>query len=178
MKQKHFAALALTAWLGVVAWVGSMILAKPQAFPSAFSDADDSVAAQIQLEIQQADQLGAALMALDASKPATASASIIALTPAAPTAAAPGEGGAPGIDGAAPGAPAARVVSFIISGAGLASRAMIDGVMVGAGARLGDGAVVRSISARSVVIRDSEGVMHTLAVRAPGDTAPTMETTP
>jgi hypothetical protein len=169
MKQKQFAALALAAWLGVVGWVGSMILAKPQAFPAGFSDTDDSLAAQIQLEIQQSEQVGAALTALEAPKPALASASIIALTPAAPSVAATAAGGATTTDGVAAGAPAERVVSFILSGAGLASRAMIDGVLVGAGARLGDGAVVRSIGPRTVVIRDAEGVLHTLTVRAPGE---------
>lgn len=172
MKPKQFAAIALAAWLAVVGWVGSMILAKPQAFPAGFNDADESVAAQIQLEIQQAEQIRAALATLEAPEPSVATAPIIALTPAAPSPGAATEGGVAGVAGGAGGAPAERVVSFILSGDGLASRAMINGVLVGAGARLDDGAVVRRIGPRSVVIRDAEGVTHTLAVRVPGEPTP------
>lgn len=170
MKQKQFAALSLMAWLAVVGWVGSMILVKPQAFPAGFAEADGAVAAQIQREIQQADALGAALGVLQATPRGMGEATIIAMppTPVAADLAA----GAASPTGTLEGGPAPRVVSLILSGAGIAARAMIDGVLVGTGARLDDGAVVRRIEPRTVLIRDTEGVMHTLALRTPGEPGP------
>jgi hypothetical protein len=101
--------------------------------------------------------------------PPKAAPSVDATTGLAASNGAPGNAG---LDGA-PAAP--RIVSLIISGAGMAPRAMIDGALVGPGARLGDGAVVSRIEARAVHIRDGEGVMHRLALRLPGD-PPTMPT--
>lgn len=185
MKQKQFAALALAAWLGVVGWVGTMILGKPQAFPPSYAETDNAMAAQIGLEIQQADALALALTALESPPRAVTGTAIIAVPPKAAPAVDPATGlaasgassAATSLD-AAPAAP--RVVSMIISGVGLSPRAMIDGTLVGPGARLGDGAVVRRIEARAVHIRDEDGVMHRLALRLPGDPppAPTPEGSP
>lgn len=170
MKQKQFAALSLVAWLAVVGWVGSMILAKPQAFSAGFAEADGALAAQIQLEIQQADALAVALGAIQTSPRRADEPSIIALPPT------PEEAGLVTGTGSTAGTAAdetaTRVVSLIISGAGMVSRAMIDGVLVETGARLGDGAVVRRIEPRTVLIRDTEGVTHTLALRTPGEPGP------
>ncbi len=182
MKPKQFALVALVGWLGVASWVGSMILAKPQAFPTGYAEADGAVAAQIELEIQQADALGVSLTSLQQTPRDIATAAIIAVPPKSGSETTDADRSAAASDGFAVAAseagPAPRIVSFIISGAGMAPQAMIDGVLVGKGARLHDGAVVRRIDPRAVQIRDSEGKTHTLAVRVPGEAAPSKEGTP
>lgn len=182
MKPKQFALVALVGWLGVAGWVGSMILAKPQAFPTGSAEADGALAAQIELDIQQAEALGASLTSLQQAPRGPAAAAIIALPPQrgsdmADTDAPSAAGGGFAVAAEEAG-PAPRVVSFIISGAGMAPQAMIDGVLVGTGARLADGAVVRRIDPRAVLIRDREGHTHTLAVRVPGEAEPPKEGTP
>jgi len=163
VKQKQFAAIALAAWLAVVAWVGSMILAKPQAFSGNPSDTDGAAAAQIEQQIQRADRTRTALATLDSPERSVAGAQIVALAPTA----APAQNG--GVDGTGVGEPGERVVSFIISGDSVASRALIDGRLVGRGARLGDGAIVRRIDSQSVRIEDANGVTQTLLLRLPND---------
>ena len=166
MRAKHYAAAALVAWLAVVGWVGSMVVGKPQAFIGGFGDTDAATAAQIQLEIQRAEQVGAALQALAAAPAPAWTGGIVAEPPPRPET----EGGAgPGTLAASAGGPAERVVSMILSGASIATRAMIDGRLVGAGARLDDGAIVRSIGPRSVRIQEADGTLRTLALRTPGD---------
>lgn len=175
MKQKQYAALALLAWLGVVGWVGSMILAKPQAFAGSMAQADATVAAQIELEIQRVQRTRDALTAMQPTGLSVAATDVIALPPETTTLE---DGSVVSANPSAPldAPPPPRVVSFIISGAGMRSRAMIDGVLVSPGERLADGAIVRRIDARSVRIEDSEGKQHTIALRLPGD-APEATTT-
>jgi hypothetical protein len=173
MRPKHHASLALAAWLAVVGWVGSMVVGKPQAFFGAYAETDGAMAAQIQLEIQRAEQVRGALAAL-ASQAAlrVPPAGVVAESPPAPEASGSGLAGTGGAAaGAATGAnaPQGRTVSMILSGVGLSTRAMIDGRMVGAGARLDDGGIVRSIGPRSVRIEESDGRMTTLALRTPGE---------
>ena len=170
MKPKQLALFALVAWIGVTAWVGSMVLAKPRAFPTGYADADESVTAQIQLEIQQIEALAAALSTLQQVPRTASSGPIIALPPGGGRGTGRAAEAASGFAVAASDAePAPRVVTFILSGEGIAAKAMIDGVLVGTGARLGDGAVVRRIDPRVVHIRDAEGVPHALPVRTPSE---------
>ncbi len=165
MRQKHFAALALVIWLGVVAWVSSMVVVKPQVFGGQSLEADGAVAEQIRRELQQADQMRAALATLNAPVRTAAVGQIVALPPTMAQA----EAEAVTIDGSPLAEPGVRVVSFIISGDSVASRAMIDGKIVGRGARLSDGTVVRSIGSQAVRLEDSSGQIQTLEVRLPSD---------
>ncbi len=163
MKPKHYALLALAVWGAVVGWVGSMILAKPQAFPAYAADADGMAAAQVQQQVALAGRAAEALARLREVPPALPSGPLVALPPPPPP-------GTATPDGAAiVAAPVPRVVSLIVSGEGLRPRAMIDGVLVGTGATLPDGAVVRSIGPRAVRLVDADGKAVTLALRTPGD---------
>ena len=51
MKRKYSAALALLLWLGVVAWVSAMIVAKPSVRRAFGDDSDSAQIAQLQLEL-------------------------------------------------------------------------------------------------------------------------------
>ncbi len=178
MKPKQFALLALVAWIAVVGWVGSMVLGKPAALAGRGNDVDTDTAVRLQADVQRTEQVRSALAALVAAPARVASATIVALPPTeriAATGAGTADGNATGVD---PNAPAARVLAFIVSGRDLRPRAMIDGTLVGPGARLADGAIVRHIGARSVRIEDSEGQQHTLALRTPGEAGPTPEGSP
>lgn len=177
MKPKQFALVALVVWLAVAGWIGSMILAKPAASSSVGSDVDTSTAMRLEADLRRTEQARAALNGLVEAPFRTAGSSIIALPPAR----AAGAAGTTGTtaDGALPpGSPSPRVLAFIVSGPDLRPRAMIDGALVGPGARLPDGAIVRHIGARAVRIEDGEGRMHTLALRTPGDGAKKAEGTP
>lgn len=172
MTPKQFALLALVAWLAVAGWIGSMILAKPAALSRAGSDMDTGTAMRIEADLRRTDQARTTLAALVAAPVRVAGPSIIALPPARGVGAA-ALGAASGEDALAPGAPPARTLAFIVSGRDLRPRAMIDGALVGAGARLPDGAIVRHIGARAVRIEDGEGQMHTLVLRTPGEAGAT-----
>ncbi|HAI58824.1 MAG TPA: hypothetical protein DCM32_02980 [Xanthomonadaceae bacterium] len=170
MRPKHYAALALLAWLAVVGWVGSMVAGKPRAFVGGFGDADAVVAGQIQLEIQRVEQVRTALQALAAAAPPPAQAAGVVAEP--PPMPGTEDGAGPGTALAAVSRPGDRVVSLILSGASIATRAIVDGRMVGPGTRLDDGAIVRSIGPRSVRIEEADGTQRTLALRTPGDPPP------
>lgn len=175
MKHKQFAAIALIAWLAVVGWVASMILAKPQAFAGGFTEADGMFAAQIEQDIVNADRMTMALASLEAPPAIVAGPRIVAEPPAQATTDGVRSHAA---GGGADGEIVERMVSFIISGDGFAARAMIDGNLVGRGARLPDGAIVRGIDARSVRIEGPDGQTRTVPMRSPGDAATTPESKP
>lgn len=173
MKPKQFALLALLAWLAVAGWIGSMILAKPAALSRVGSDVDTGTAMRIEADLRRTDQARMTLEGLVAAPVRVAGPSIIALPPAR-SIGATALGTTSGEGALAPDAPPGRTLAFIVSGRDLRPRAMIDGTLVGAGARLQDGAIVRHIGARTVRIEDGEGRMHTLVLRTPGETGATV----
>lgn len=159
MKLKYSASLALALWLGVVAWVSAMIVAKPSV-QRAYADGDDSAAiAQLQLDINRNRQM---LAALDALRTDAATADGLAVAPA--PAALPGAGT---IATGEPGLPAqGHRVSMILS-TERGRRAVVDGQLARPGTRLADGSRVRAITADRVLLEDPAGQRLTLRMPAP-----------
>ena len=164
MKHKHAAVVALAAWLGVVGWVGAMIVAKPTAFGGYSADGDAAAAAELQQRILHNENTRAALAALRSVRGAASPAPLVA---PAPSAAEIEAEALAAIEGA-PGAPApqARVLSMIISSNRL-QQAVIDGELVARGAELADGSRVRAIGSNWVRLEDARGRATRLELRQP-----------
>ena len=161
MKLKYSASLALALWLCLVAWGSAMIVAKPSV-SRAYADEEGSTAiAQLQLNI---DQNRKALDALDAL--ALAPAAAIASSPAVtPSSAAPA---GPEADEGVPAEPVivSHQLTLILS-TDQGRRAIVDGQLVQAGARLADGSRVRVIDRDHVSLDTSAGERLTLRLPAP-----------
>lgn len=158
MKLKYSASLALTLWLGVVAWVSAMIVAKPSV-TRAYADGDDSATiAQLQLDISHNRQLLASLDALAAHG-----------SSAAGPAVAPGSATMASVDPATGGtgpAAAPHTLSLILS-SDRGRRALVDGQWASIGNRLADGSQVRAIGAAHVLLEDPTGQRIELRMPTP-----------
>lgn len=159
MKLKYSASLALALWLGVVAWVSAMIVAKPSV-TRAYADGDDSATiAQLQLDINRNRQLLASLDALASSNGYGGDGPVVA----------PGSAATASIDPAT-GEPGATVVSHTLSlilSSDRGRRALVDGQWASPGSRLADGSRVRAIGASHVLLEDPAGQRLELRMPAP-----------
>lgn len=159
MKVKYSASLALVLWLGVVAWVSAMIVAKPSVIRS-FPDEDDSAAiAQLQITLNQNRSMLAAIDALDAVQ-----ADSLRGLAVAPGNDKPGSAARAG-EGAEEATPDHQLT--LIVSEGRRRRAIIDGQLAGTGSRLADGSHVRAIGKDHVVIEDVLGQPMTLRLPPP-----------
>lgn len=157
MKLKHSATFALALWMGVVAWVGAMVVAKPTAFSGQQADQDGAVAAQLQQQVAHGARLQQALSELARPRRLSTGATIIA--------AAPQNAGVDGTDTAGM-AIGTRTVTLIMA-VDRARRALIDGEWVQRGSRLPDGSRVLAIGTDRVRIEDADGQPQVLKMRPP-----------
>lgn len=165
MKLKHSAVLALVLWLGVVAWVGAMIVAKPTVFGRYGADSDAASAAALQQQVVHNDEMRRALSRMAALRRGTMTEVAVAPAPSAAEA----EALALAASGAAPVRTApAHVLSLIVSSDRL-QQAVIDGELVARGAQLEDGLRVRAIGTNWVRLQDAKGRTQTLTLRSPGE---------
>lgn len=158
MKSKHYSALALALWTGVVAWVGMMVVDKPVVLGPQQADGDDAVTAQLQQQIAQATRLQQGLRRLAGGGATYLAQRLVEEAPAAAN------------DGSDPdplaAAPAPRALSLILA-VDRERRAMIDGELVQRGSRLDDGARVVAIGGDWVRLVDADGQTHTLRIAPP-----------
>ncbi len=157
MKVKYNATIALVAWLGVVGWVTSMVVAKPVVMPYQNDSDSSTTTAQLQLDIARNAKAAGALHALQAQEYglATAEPLLAVAPPVLPGAQAGGEAGIGGV--AQPGQPGyEHVVSMVVSVPG-SRRAVVDGSYVAAGGVLRGGAHVRAIGPDWVDVEDVTG---------------------
>lgn len=161
MKLKHSALLALTLWLGVVAWVSAMIVAKPSVASRYASGGDSAAMAQLQLQLEHNRQLLAALDALAGSRSGALAGPVVSPEPA-PVA---------GADNATGEGIASSRVSVIIA-SGRVRRAVVDGELVRAGMVLADGSRVHAIGRDWVRLVGPTGELSTLQLPRPYAGAP------
>ena len=157
MKVKYTAAIALVAWLGVVGWVTSMVVAKPVVMPYQNDSDSSTTMAQLQLDIARNAKASGALHALQQQDFGNNSAEplLAVAPPLLPGAGAEGEPGVGGI--AQPGQPGyEHIVSMVVSVPG-SRRAVVDGSYVAAGGVLRGGAHVRAIGPDWVDLEDVTG---------------------
>ncbi|NZA25425.1 hypothetical protein H0E84_03440 [Luteimonas sp. SJ-92] len=164
MKLKYAAAISLLAWLGVVAWMATMVIAKPAVMRTRAGTTEPPVMNELRNGVARNQRAEQALAGLQAGVPA-AGEGAIALSPRGRLD--PETGDALRIDAAdAAALTADHVVSLIVS-SGARRRALIDGRYVGPGARLDGGARVRAIGFDWVAIDDERNGRRILRVRSP-----------
>lgn len=157
MKLRYSATIALALWLGVVAWVSAMIVAKPSVRP-AYNDGDGSAAiVQLQLSLTHNQRLLDSLDELDGTHPYAAVELAVAPAPEDPV-----EDGVTQTGSPAAGAPPS--LSLILS-SDRGRRAVVDGEWTSPGSLLADGSRVRAIGAHHVLIQRQNG--ETLELRMP-----------
>lgn len=169
MKMKYTAASALLAWLLVVGWLASMVIAKPAVLRLGNQAEETAEMAELRNGIARNRQTAAAIATLrDAAFPVADGNGVIALPVAAPVSTASVAGTTTGNQaGAEPGAaPAARALSLVLVTNGRRV-AVVDGQYVQVGSRLADGTRVRAIGQDWVRLDDAAGTRQTLRVLNP-----------
>jgi hypothetical protein len=165
MKMKFTAAFALLAWLAVVGWLASMVIAKPAVLRRGNQAEDTAAMADLRNSITRNRQVMESMAALHgAAAPAYAGpAEVIALPVAAPAAV---DGSSSGMTGDATTGTVAHAVSLVLIANGRRT-AIVDGQSVRAGSRLDGGARVAAIGQDWVRIVDPAGNRQTYRVRDP-----------
>lgn len=149
MKLKYSASIALALWLGVVAWVSALIVAKPTVGQSYPEGSDSAATAQLQLSINHNQQLLGLLDRLGGSDPYGAADLAVAVAADAPADTA-------STDGATAAVPTVHRLSLILS-SDRGRRAVIDGQWASPGGRLEDGSRVRAIGPHHVLLDSPAG---------------------
>lgn len=160
MKLKYSAAVALLLWLGVVAWVSAMIVAKPSVRRAFGNDSDSAQIAQLQVELGKNRNLLAMLDKLLAGTTDVDAAPVIATPTAGATTNLDPDGNSADV------APVVHVLSLILT-SDKGRRAQVDGQWASLGQRLEDGSRLRQIGAAHVVLEDPAGQRITLRMPAP-----------
>jgi hypothetical protein len=158
MKHKYYAAAALAAWLLVIGWLASMVVAKP-AVMRVRGQTEDSPAA---LELRQNLARNVRDMALLARFDGLPDSSddgqpLLALTPPPLPAASPGNAADPAPD---------YVLSLVVSH-DQRRRAVVNGQYLSTGSRLDNGAKVLAIGPDWIRLDDPANGVRTLHVRNP-----------
>lgn len=164
MRLKYAAAVSLLVWLGVVAWMATMVIAKPAVMRTRAGTTEPPVMNELRNGIGRNQRAGQALAALQAGVPVSGE-SAIALS--ARGRLDPDTGDALRVDPDDAVALAAEPVVSLIVSSGTRRRALIDGRYVGPGARLDGGARVRAIGFDWVAIEDARSGRRILRVRSP-----------
>ena len=163
-KLKYAAAIALLVWLGVTAWMATMVVAKPAIMRSGASTAELPTMAQLREGIARNQRALQSLQALGEGTLAGTMDPLIALSPSGVVDPFTGDvGTVDSLDGVIAGE---HVVSLVLSH-GKRRRAVIDGRLVGPGARLGDGSRVRAIGVDWVAIEDARRGRRVLRMPPP-----------
>ena len=166
MKMKYTAAAALLAWLLVVGWLASMVIAKPAVMRTGNQSEETAATAELRNGIARNRRVAAAIAELHSNTPILIAdgASVVALPTAAPVASNNNGNGSTGADGSE--GTTTHVISLV-----LAARdhrmAIIDGRKVRVGSRLDDGSRGAAISADGVRLADPSGKQDTYPVRNP-----------
>lgn len=160
MRKKYIAMLALAGWIGVTAWLASMVIVKP-AVLFLGNDLDESAEAiQLRAAVQRNRAVLEAAGKLRTPAPAAMGAGLVAVPrQMAGPPALEQDGTVPG--GSDDGAAAPMRLSLVIHAQGVAS-AIVDGNRVQAGSRLPGGSRVTAIGGTWVRLRHTDGSVQTL----------------
>ncbi|MBS7456793.1 hypothetical protein [Coralloluteibacterium stylophorae] len=151
MKPKFAAAIAVAVWLAVVAWTGTMVVAKPAVLRLNESADETSAMAELRNATARNARAQAALGGMRSLGADAGSGPVIALAPERRTDA----DGQP-LDPAAPQGDFVHRLELIVA-AGSGRHAVVDGNDVTVGSRLPGGARVVAIGLDSVRIEDASG---------------------
>ena len=166
MKMKYTAAAALLAWLLVVGWLASMVIAKPAVMRMGNQAEETAATAELRNGVARNRGVAASIAQLRTTAMIDAGGDSLIALPSA-TAAGNGNNSGNGSTGAAEGEGAAtHVISLVLAASGRRV-AVIDGQSVRVGARLEDGSRVSAIGQDWVRLDDAAGNRQTLRVTNP-----------
>ena len=165
MKTKFIAASALAAWLGVTGWLATMVIVKPAVLHIGHDADETAEMVELRTAIERNRKMQQDMAQLRQADFSDGGQPLLALPAATPTQT--GDGTAllarSGVDA---GAPAEHAVTAVLETNGHRS-AIIDGLHVRSGTRLGDGSRVRGIGRDSVSIEGPDGTRIEHAVPSP-----------
>ncbi len=160
MKKKYIAMVALAGWIGVTAWLASMVIVKPAVLFLGNNLDESTEAAQLRAAVQRNKAVLEVAGKLRAPAPATTGADLIALprqTVSSPVL----EGGMDALGDLDSGPASPTRLSLIIRARGVTS-AIVDGERVQVGSRLPGGVRVTAIGDTWLRLRHVDGSVQTL----------------